>query len=194
MEKIVKITRGDPRSDEEIIRKCLDGDSEVYRVLVERYQDRIFNLVLRFVGSHHWAEDIAQEAFIKAFESLDDFRKESRFSTWLYRIAVNRCKDFLKDRRRSEVSLEAIYSPSSSEYSSPVEDPENGLLRRERALIIEDVILTLPVKYREVFLLRHLEGFSYREIGDVLGLPINTLKMRVFRARDLLKNRLRKRK
>jgi len=142
------------------------------------------------VGSYHSAQDIAQESFVKAFESLKSFRNDSRFSTWLYRIAVNKCKDFLKDRRRDDVSLEKIAAPASSRYSSPFDGPEEGFLRRERAMTINRAILALSPIYREAFLLRHMEGLSYIEMRKILGLPINTLKMRVFRARKSLRKML----
>lgn len=177
-------------TDEEIIRKCLNGEREVYRVFVERYQDKIFNLIYRYVGSYDSAQDIAQEAFVKAFESLGSFRNDARFSTWLYRIAVNKCKDFLKDRRRDDVSLERVAAPASSRYSSPFVGPEEGFLRRERATNINKAILALSPMYREAFLLRHMEGLSYNEMRKILGLPINTLKMRVFRARKSLRRML----
>jgi len=177
--------------DEEIIRRCCNGETELYRVLVERYQDRIFNLICRFLGNHHLAEDIAQETFIKAFSSLENFRQEARFSTWIYRIAVNKCKDFLKDRRRGEISLDRITMPGASEYSSHPDGPEDGLLRKEKVMTVEDAILTLPLKYREAFILRHVEELPYSDMTRILGLPINTLKMRVFRARKFLTRKLR---
>lgn len=178
-------------SDEEIIRKCLNGEKEAYRIFIERYEDKIFNLIYRYVGSYHSAQDIAQESFVKAFESLKSFRNDARFSTWLYRIAVNKCKDFLKDRRRDDVSLERIAAPASSRYSSPFDGPEEGFLRRERAMTINRAILALSPMYREAFLLRHMEGLSYYEMRKILGLPINTLKMRVFRARKSLRKMLK---
>lgn len=180
-------------NDEEIIRRCLDGETDLYRALVERYRDRIYNLSYRFVGNHHSAEDIAQETFIKAFTSLEYFRWEARFSTWIYRIAVNKCKDFLKNRRRDEISLDQVGMPGSSEYSSRHDGPEEGLLRKERAMTVSEAILTLPLKYREAFVLRHVEELPYSEITCILGIPINTLKMRVFRAREALMKKLRKR-
>ncbi len=192
MVKIVKLTKGDARTDDEIIRECLVGRREAYRVLVERYQDRIYNLVYHYVGNHHSAEDISQEAFFKAYMSLDKFRYESRYSTWLYRIAVNKCKDYLKDRRRAELSLEDVPSPVASDFSSHPEGPEDGVLRRETAMTVNDCVLLLPLKYREAFLLRHMEDLSYEEMSAILGLPINTLKMRVFRARETLKKLLKR--
>ncbi len=180
---------GSDRADEKaIIARCLNGEREAYGVLVERYKDLVHNLVYRMVGDAEAAEDIAQEAFVKAYLSLGDFRGDSRFSTWLCRIALNRCTDILR-RRGREVGVRDTRNgePYVPDLQDDRETAPVTLERREREQVLQRALGGLPVKYREAVVLRHIEGLPYREIGRILGIPAGAAKVRTFRGREMLR-------
>ena len=174
-----------------IIAQCLGGDRKAYAVLVERYKDLVHDLVYRMTGDAVRAEDIAQEAFVKAYLSLRDFRGESRFSTWLCRIAMNRCKDMLRKARR-EVLMpggpdgETQFPDSVDEGETPAATLE----RREREAMLHRALARLPTKYREAVVLRHMEGLDFKDVGSVLGIAAGAAKVRTFRGREMLRRLL----
>ncbi len=174
-----------------IIARCLAGERKAYAVLVERYKDLVHNLVYRMVGDVGEAEDISQDAFVRAYLSLGEFRGASRFSTWLCRIALNRCKDALR-RRDREVGFAG--SRDGEGHGPDVKDeretPLATLERRERDDVLHRALGRLPIKYREAVALRHIEGLDYREIGDILGIPAGAAKVRTFRGREMLRRLL----
>lgn len=174
-----------------IITRCLAGERMAYAVLVERYKDLVYTLVWRMVGDAEEAEDIAQEAFVKAYISLREFRGDSRFSTWLCRIALNRCKDALRSReRRPAVAGSRDGALHLSRLPDEGETPAGALERREREQVLQRALAGLPVKYREALVLRHIEGLEYQEIGRILGIPAGAAKVRTFRGREMLRNAL----
>lgn len=180
---------GSDRTDEKaIIARCLNGEWEAYGLLVERYKDLVHNLVCRIVGDAEEAEDIAQEAFVKAYLSLGDFRGDSRFSTWLCRIALNRCTDLLR-RRRREVGFPTRWEgePRAPDPPDHRETTPVALERHEREQVLQRALATLPVKYREAVVLRHIEGLPYREIGQILDISVGVAKVRTFRGREMLR-------
>jgi len=137
------------------------------------------------------AEDIAQDAFVKAYLSLKDFRGESRFSTWVCRIALNRCKDVLRRRGRAPWTRPRQEGePQVAEVADDRETPVDSLERGEREAALHRALARLPVKYREAVVLRHIEGMEFHEIGRVLGIPAGTAKVRAFRAREMLRRLL----
>lgn len=183
---------GSDHADENaIIVRCLAGERQAYAVLVERYKDLVHDLVYRMVGDSDEAEDISQEAFIQAYRSLREFRRESRFSTWLCRIALNRSKDTLR-RRGREVGLPASRDgePYVPDVVDERETPPVALERREREELVHRTLARLPVRYREVVVLRHIEGLEYREIGAILGIPAGAARVRTFRGREMLRRLL----
>lgn len=151
------------------------------------------------VRNSHEAEDLTQEAFIKAFNSLSSFNEEFAFSTWLYKIATNNCIDFFRKRKLQTYSLDKPIQYKDSEIQHEIPDPdltpEKSIEASERSIIIRDAINNLPEKYRKAIELRHSEEKSYEEISDILRLPLGTVKARIFRAREMLnkalKNKLR---
>jgi RNA polymerase sigma-70 factor (ECF subfamily) len=174
-----------------IIAQCLAGDRKAYAILVERYKGLVHDLVYRMVGDAARAEDIAQDAFVKAYLSLRQFRGQSRFSTWLCRIALNRCKDLLRKASR-EVLMPAgpdgeLDVPDSADEG---ETPAVSLERREREAVLRRALARLPTKYREAVVLRHMEEMDFKEIGTLLGIPAGAAKVRTFRGREMLRKLL----
>jgi RNA polymerase sigma-70 factor, ECF subfamily len=174
-----------------LIARCLAGEVEAFRPLVQRYQRLAFSVAFRMLGSRADAEDIAQQAFVDAFNALERFRGEGRthaFSTWLLRIAVNRSKDILKSRRRTEEPLDRDVPGGEAAFAYDPPTPEANASRGERRERLEAALLELPTKYREVLILRDAEDLSYEEIRAILQLPLTTLKIRVIRARAMLRD------
>ncbi|MBN1628010.1 MAG: sigma-70 family RNA polymerase sigma factor [Deltaproteobacteria bacterium] len=181
-----------------LIRAFHKGENYAFDALVMRYKDRIFNLCLRFLGDSHEAEDTSQDVFLKAFKSLNNFRFESSFYTWLYRIAVNSCKNRVKSlwyrfrkneawTENSEGSLEGSQFEFMA-YSN--ENPVASLENKEMMNALQKAINTLPSDQKSVVILRDIEGLSYEEITDITGFKLGTLKSRLSRARHSLREKL----
>ena len=149
------------------------------------------------VKNIHEAEDLTQEAFIKAFNSLRSFNEDYAFSTWLYKIATNNCIDFFRKRKLQTYSLDKPVKYKDSELKHELPDPElnpeKNIIARERSDIIQDAIKTLPEKYYTAIILRHRREKSYEEIAEILNLPLGTVKARIFRAREMLNKALKDR-
>jgi RNA polymerase sigma-70 factor (ECF subfamily) len=178
------------QQEEMLVARCLEGDVEAFRPLVQRYQRLAFSVAFRMLGSPADAEDIAQQAFVDAFNALDRFRATGRrhaFSTWLLRIAVNRSKDVLKSKRRTEEPLERDVRGDEAAFAYEPPTPEANASSVERRARLEAALLELPTKYREVLILKDAEDLSYEEIRGILRLPTTTLKIRVVRARAMLR-------
>jgi RNA polymerase sigma-70 factor, ECF subfamily len=182
-----------PRDAEEerLIARCLAGEVEAFRPLVARYQRVTFSVALRMLGSRADAEDVTQQAFVDAFNALDTFQSEGRtraFSTWLLRIAVNRSKDVLKSKRRTEEPLEREVPGADAAFAYDPSNPEANASSGERRQHLETALLQVSPKYREVLILKDVEELSYEEIRAILQLPLTTLKIRVIRARAMLRD------
>lgn len=172
--------------ENELIRSVLRGNVNAFEPLVTEYQKTVYNLALRMCGSAEDAEDITQETFLKAYKSLSAFRGESRFSVWLYRIASNVCTDHLRaGSGRDTVSMTA---DDDTEYDVPDETntPERAFERRLIRQSVSAGLASLSPKMREILLLREINGMSYAEIAQTLGLDEGTVKSRIFRARKKL--------
>lgn len=174
----------------EIVRRVLEGDADAFGAIVDEYQKNVYNLALRMTGNPEDAQDMSQEAFIKAFNSLASFRGDSKLSVWLYRIVSNVCLDFLRSRkRRQTVSLnmdDGEGGNSELEIPDLSAMPEEELNRRLTREAVRKGLLSLPEDQREILLLREIEGLSYDEIAQALGLEAGTVKSRIFRARKRL--------
>lgn len=181
----------DPADERAIIARCLAGERTAYAALVERHKGLVHDLVSRMMGDAVEAEDIAQDAFVKAYLSLKDFRGESRFSTWLCRIALNRCKDLLRKRGREPwIHAAGDVNSQIAEVLDDGKTPMFSLERRQREDALHRSLARLPVKYREAVVLRHIEGLTFREIGRVLSISEGAAKVRTFRGREMLRTLL----
>lgn len=179
------------QEEREIIDKVISGDTEAFEALVLEHQNKVYSLALRMVGNEEDARDMAQEAFIRAFNSLTGFRGDSKFSVWLYRLTSNICIDFLRSRaKRRTVSM--TMTDDDGEETGELEIPDDTWSPTEqldRTLTRESVrrgLDSLSAPYREILVLREIEGLSYDEIGEVLGIEAGTVKSRIFRARKKL--------
>jgi RNA polymerase sigma factor (sigma-70 family) len=182
-------------SDKDLIASALSGKQDAYKALMERHRSSIYHIVFKFVRDQEAAADLVQETFMKAFASLETYRSEYKFSTWLYRIAANAAIDSL---RRQKIKTLSLDSPTDSEDGRGEIDlpdysyhPERDMEERERRVSIQEAIDSLPEKYRMVILYRHKEDRSYEEIAAALNIPVGTVKARIFRARELLKKKLK---
>ncbi len=168
-----------------VIRKCLAGDPDQYALLVDTYRDMAYNIAFRMVGDADAAKDMAQESFIAAYNGLRDFKFNSRFSSWLYRIVVNKCRDHFRAGRET-VPVDEI-----CEYvAGPDRSPEQVAACRQTGDAVQQALNGLPPDYREVIILKHIEGFDFQEIADTLGVSVSALKVRAHRGREMLRKLL----
>jgi RNA polymerase sigma-70 factor, ECF subfamily len=173
-------------ADREIVARCRSGDREAFAKLVLKYQSRVLTLATRILDNRSEAEDIAQDIFVKVFQSLHDFRGTSRFSTWLYRITVNHCLNHLRRRTRQ---LQTLVVTDAEEWiqESAASNPHKTLEQKERWALVQAKLQLLSPEHRTIILLRDFEGLSYEEIAEVLQLEDGTVKSRLHRARMELK-------
>jgi RNA polymerase sigma-70 factor (ECF subfamily) len=176
--------------DQDFIRRAREGDKEAFRRLVETHQDRLFGLVISMVSNREQAEDLIQEIFVKAYFALQSFEGQSSFYTWLYRIASNHCLDYLRKNRPPQVSLDhplangsdrtledTLQAPRTDDPEASVDDPSEAAR----------LLAVLEPEQRLILSLRELEGRTYEELAEMLNCPVNTVKSRLNRAREALK-------
>jgi len=183
-----------------LIRRLRDRDERAFREVVETYQDKVFNLTYRMLGDRGEAEDLAQEVFITVFKSIDSFRGDAKFSTWLYRIAANHCKNRIKylarrhDRDRTEYDegVRRQGAPGGVTGPSDPPRPDVALEGVERERLLQEAIARLDEEHRLLIVLRDIEELSYEEICSITGLPEGTVKSRLHRARLSLRKKLAK--
>ena len=173
-----------------IVRKVLGGDANAFETLVLEYEKNVYNIALRMTGNSEDAADMTQEAFIKAYNSLQSFRGDSKFSVWLYRIVSNVCLDFLRSKnRRPTVSLSVEDDDGEDAQLDVADESQSPELLLDRKLTRDSVrrgLDSLPPDYRQILLLREIQGLSYDEIAQALSLEVGTVKSRIFRARKRL--------
>jgi RNA polymerase sigma-70 factor (ECF subfamily) len=178
-----------PEKEAELVRQAQAGDSGAFELLVAEYQTYVYNLALRVVGNEQEAEDMAQEAFVRAWLALPSFRGEARFGTWLYRIVTNLCYNRLPALRREFAAIgEADILDRADPCSGAVHE---GLEQRERRQWLHRQIGLLPEAYRLLVTLRYQQGLPYEEIAAVTSLPLGTVKTGLFRAKERLRGALR---
>jgi len=183
-------------SDLSLVRRVQGGDKGAFDALVRKYQHKLVKLVMRYVRNPAEAEDIAQEAFIKAYRALPQFRGDSAFYTWLYRIAINTAKNAVVSRDRSpiEYDLDRNNTDESYDMQGRMKDPdtpEGLVLTDEIRSTVNAAIESLPEDLRTAIVLRELEGLSYEEIAAAMDCPVGTVRSRIFRAREAIDRRLR---
>lgn len=181
--------------DAELVRRVQAGDTSAFDLLVQKYQHKVINLVGRFVSDQAECQDIAQDAFIKAYRAIDSFRGESQFYTWLYRIAANTAKNHLASRARKSPNY-AIDVDDAEHFDGEsglkeYANPENMLLTDEIRATIFRAIENLPDDLKSAITLREIDGLSYEEIAEVMDCPIGTVRSRIFRAREAIDKELR---
>jgi RNA polymerase sigma factor (sigma-70 family) len=183
--------------DFHLIQDALKGNDQAYKRLMAKYHDQIYNFIYRMIHDREQVEDLTQEAFIKAFQSLKSFNEEYAFSTWLYKIATNNSIDYIRKRKLQMYSIDKPIESKDSDYVFELADEtyqaDGEFIRDQRAALLQEAINELPEKYRKVIHLRHMEERSYEEIAKLLKLPIGTVKAHIFRARELLYKHLRHR-
>ncbi len=176
-------------ADCDLVSTAIDGMEGSFEELVRRYQRPISAYVYRMVGDYESALDLTQEIFIKVYNSLRRYRPEFKFSTWIYKIAHNAAVDHLRRTSTREQSI--INGTETDSFELPIEStrlsPEEESEQRERRVEIEAVVKTLPSNYRELIILRHSQDLTYEEIVEVTGLPLGTVKNRLFRAREMMR-------
>ena len=181
--------------DSELVKRVQQGDKSAFDVLVVKYQQRVVNLISRFVSDQSECYDVAQETFIKAYRALGNFRGDSQFYTWLYRIAANTAKNHLASRSRKSpaysVDVDDAEHFTGESGLKEITNPENMLLTDEIKQTVFAAIENLPDDLKSAITLREIEGLSYEDIADVMDCPIGTVRSRIFRARDAIDKELR---
>jgi RNA polymerase sigma-70 factor (ECF subfamily) len=178
------------QTDDELIGRVRRGETRHFAELVQRYQDPVYGMTLRFIGSAVDAEDLAQEAFLRAYRGLEGFKGDSRFSTWLYRITWNLCADWLRRNRRP--GRAAMTIDDAGGVPDGRVDVEEGYLAAEEKREVREALDRLDAKYRNVLILLYYQKLSYDQIADVLDVPLKTVETRLYRARKLLKETLQR--
>jgi RNA polymerase sigma-70 factor (ECF subfamily) len=182
-------------SDEDLMARVAEDDERSFTELVRRFQGRVTNLISRVLNDRNGSDDLAQEVFVRVFVHRRNYRRGSKFSTWLFTIAANLAKNEIRRRvrRRNWFSLDAlteILHDSMSQLADPTEGRESTLAREQLQGEVGRAIATVPEKYRLALVLRDIEGLSYEEIAEVLGVPGGTVRSRINRARSMLKRKL----
>ncbi len=179
------------RTDEELVASSVAGDRSAFDVLVLRWDRKIQGAIYRLIGSEEDARDLCQEAFLKAYRGLSAFKGEARFSSWLYQIALNLCRDRMRRRRgRTLVSLDALEADGHAPVLRDDTTALDLVLTRDLQHRVKAAVLALPEEQREVIVLKEYEGLTFQQIADVLDLPVSTVKTRLYRGLDKLKERL----
>lgn len=181
--------------DEEIISLILKGKTHLFAQILERYQSKVYSTVYHYTQSQEEAKDITQEIFIKVYNSLAGYKSKASFSTWLYRIAVNRCIDWTRKKRLPTISVVGDGTEDETDILDLVADdgnnPEDLMLRQENAGLIREAVKALPEIYRTVIVLYYFESFNPQEISDITDTPKRTIETRLYRAKGLLKQNLK---
>lgn len=186
---------GERNLDQELVERVQSGEKAAFDILVRKYEHKLANVISRYIHDQSEVLDVSQEAFIKAYRALPNFRGESAFYTWLYRIAINTAKNYLvaAGRRppRDDIDAQDAEQFEAGSGLKEYATPERLALKSELATTIQDAIEALPEELRVAIVLRELEGLSYEEIAAAMDCPIGTVRSRIFRARDAIDNRIR---
>ncbi len=179
-----------------LIKKSKSGDVEAFEQLIFDYQKKAYNIALRIMGNQEDAKDMCQEAFIRIFKSIEGFKEQSSFSTWMYRIITNVCLDEIRKRKKNDtISMDSTFETQDGEIHFEVvsedDTPEEAYIRTEKKRLILKTINELNEEYKTAIVLRDIQGFSYEEIANILCCSIGTVKSRINRGRNILKDKLR---
>jgi RNA polymerase sigma-70 factor (ECF subfamily) len=187
---------GNREIDQALVERAQNGDQKAFGMLVEKYQRKLGRLLSRMVRDQAEVEDVVQESFIKAYRALPNFRGDSAFYTWLYRIGINTAKNYLVSMGRRpqishDVEIEDAENFEDAEELRTAETPETELMTKEIARTVNETMMALPDELRTAITLRELEGLSYDEIATIMNCPIGTVRSRIFRARETIAAKLR---
>ncbi len=182
--------------DWELVQRVQKGDKKAFDLLVLKYQRKVMGLLARIIGSQSEVEDIAQETFIKAYRALPQFRGESAFYTWLYRIAINTARNWLSSSDRKLNYPDTLENKDGETFSHSdnlidIATPESSMVTQEIVRTVNEAIETLPEDLRMAIVLREMEGLSYEEIAQAMGCPVGTVRSRIFRAREAIAAKLK---
>ena len=187
---------GDRELDQELVERAQRGDKRAFGMLVQKYQRKLARLLSRMIRDQGEVEDVVQEAFVKAYRALPNFRGESAFYTWLYRIGINTAKNYLVAMGRRPQVVTEIEVEDAENYDNGAElrttdTPETELMSKQVAKTVNETVAGLPEELRTAITLREIEGLSYEEIANLMGCPIGTVRSRIFRARETIAEKLR---
>lgn len=182
-------------TDQQLVDQVMAGNKNAFNLLVIRYQHRVAALIARFVRDPQELEDVAQEAFIKAYRALPLFRGDSAFYTWLYRIAVNTAKNYLVSRSRrppaQDLEIDEVDHTETGSVLHEIESPEGSLSTIELKAALEAVLDSLPEELKTAFILREFSGLSYDDIAEIMDCPVGTVRSRIFRSREAIDSKIR---
>jgi len=182
--------RGLELSDSQIIEQTLEGQPDAFNVLVRRWERHIYGLTLRMLGRDDEAKDATQETFLSAYRNLSKFRGEAKFSSWIYRIALNICNTRLRSRARVAVSIEEQYEAVGFEIAAETEELGSDIQREQITRYVRRALQALPAEMRQVIVMKEYEGLKFSEIAEILGIPISTVKTRMYTGLTELRKRL----
>jgi RNA polymerase sigma-70 factor (ECF subfamily) len=189
-------TPGNREIDHELVLRAQRGDKRAFGLLVDKYQRKLARLLSRMIRDQSEIEDVVQESFIKAYRALPNFRGDSAFYTWLYRIGINTAKNYLVSVGRrptvsTDIEIEDAENFDSGDELRTTETPESSMMTKQIAQTVNDTVESLPEELRTAITLREIEGLSYEEIATIMGCPIGTVRSRIFRARETIALKLR---
>jgi len=180
--------------DEEVVSYIVKGKTELFSVIIDRYQSKVFSTAFHYTHDHEEARDLTQEILIKLYNNLQKYKGKASFSTWLYRIAVNRCIDWVRKKKLQTVSAICDGSEEELDIYDTIADsgggPEEDLIKQENAVYLRKLVEGLPEIYKTVIILYYFEDLSPQEISEIIGVPKRTIETRLFRAKNLLKLRM----
>jgi RNA polymerase sigma-70 factor (ECF subfamily) len=180
--------------DEDVVSYIVKGKTELFSVIIDRYQSKVFSTAFHYTHDHEEARDLTQEILIKLYNNLQKYKGKASFSTWLYRIAVNRCIDWVRKKKLQTVSAICDGSEEELDIYDTIADsgggPEEDLIKQENAVYLRKLVEGLPEIYKTVIILYYFEDLSPQEISEIIGVPKRTIETRLFRAKNLLKLRM----
>ena len=182
--------------DQKLVEKAQRGDKRAFGILVEKYHKKLTRLLSRMVRDQSEIEDIVQDSFVKAYRAINNFRGDSAFYTWLYRIGINTAKNHLvslgrRPKAMNEVEIEDVENFEDGDELRSIETPENTMMTKEIVVTVNDTIEGLPDELKEAISLREMDGLSYEEISELMQCPIGTVRSRIFRAREAIAEKLK---
>jgi RNA polymerase sigma-70 factor (ECF subfamily) len=183
-----------PWSDEELVARSMGGDAESFNQLILRWERPIYALAYRVIGREEDARDVCQETFLRAFRALPGFKGQAKFSSWLYRIALNLCRDWIRRQRRAPVMQmpEGVDPAEIAAERGPIESIEDLVARRELSSAVEEAMALLPAEQRTAIILKEFHGMTFQEIADLQGCPLSTVKTRLYQGLNMLRRHLDK--